>query len=218
MARKGIGIELEATYTPAQNGAAERSGGVLTAKARALRIHANLPETLWPESIKAAAYLTNRSPSKSLEWSTPFEKFYRALNKPNPRPNLVHLRVYGCRAYAYIPQELRARKAKLAERAHIGFLVGYDSTNIFCIWLPSNGIVISTCDVTFNESLRYDPRTQQLDEAIREHIDDIVDSISIDESLDPVVSRQFPFSNFLLLVIPLLLHLSLVTKKVETKD
>jgi hypothetical protein len=65
--RKGIALELSATYTPAQNGAAEHSGGVLTAKAGALCIHVNLPETLWPESVKAAAYLANRSPIKSLD-------------------------------------------------------------------------------------------------------------------------------------------------------
>ncbi len=53
------------------------------------------------------------------------------LKKPNLRPNLAYLCVYGCRAYAYIPQELHARKGKLAEQAHIGVLVGYDLTNIF---------------------------------------------------------------------------------------
>jgi hypothetical protein len=36
------------------------------AKARAMRIDAQLPEDLWPEAIKTAAYVTNRSPSKAL--------------------------------------------------------------------------------------------------------------------------------------------------------
>ncbi len=57
--RKGIVIGLAATNTPAQNGTAEPSGGVLTAKARALWIHDHIPESIWPESIKAAAYLTS---------------------------------------------------------------------------------------------------------------------------------------------------------------
>jgi hypothetical protein len=100
VARKGIGMELAATYTSAQNGATERSGGVLTAKARALRIHAHFLQFLWPESLKAAAYLANRSPSKSLNWSTPFEQFYSSLNKMPTRPNLAHSRAYGCHTYA----------------------------------------------------------------------------------------------------------------------
>ena len=45
---------------------------------------------------------------------------------------------------------------KLEPHAHIGYLVGYDSTNIFWIWIPSKQKVISTCDVTFNETLFYD--------------------------------------------------------------
>ncbi len=99
--------------------------------------------------------------------------------------------MYGCRAYAYITKKLRARKAELAERAHIGFLVGYDSTNIFRVWLPSKDYVIATRDVTFDESLRYDPRGQLLDDYIREHIEEIVDSFGIDETLDSVVPRHY---------------------------
>jgi hypothetical protein len=40
---------------------------------------------------------------------------------------------------------------KLDPRAHIGYLVGYDSTNIYRVWIPHKGIVISTRDVIFDE-------------------------------------------------------------------
>jgi len=42
--RKGITDEPTAPYTSAQNGPAERSGGVITTKARAMLIGANLPD------------------------------------------------------------------------------------------------------------------------------------------------------------------------------
>ena len=45
-AGKGITVEWSAPYTPAQNGAAERSGGVILTKARAIRIGAQLLEDL----------------------------------------------------------------------------------------------------------------------------------------------------------------------------
>jgi transposase InsO family protein len=61
--KKGITIERSPPYTPDQNGAAERSGGVLIARATSLRIEANLPETLWPEIYRTAGYLINRSPT-----------------------------------------------------------------------------------------------------------------------------------------------------------
>jgi hypothetical protein len=43
---KGVGCEPSAPRTPAQNGLAERSGGVIMIRARAMRIRANLPHDL----------------------------------------------------------------------------------------------------------------------------------------------------------------------------
>ena len=48
---KGFGYETTAPYTPEQNGYAERSGGVIMRRSRALRIEARLPEDLWPELL-----------------------------------------------------------------------------------------------------------------------------------------------------------------------
>ena len=62
----GITAERSAAYTPEQNGAAERSGGVIIVKARAIQIGANLPSNLWPEVVKAAGYLSNRTPIAQL--------------------------------------------------------------------------------------------------------------------------------------------------------
>jgi hypothetical protein len=62
----------------------------------------------------------------------------------NPRPH-----TYDCRAYAMTEhaQLKKRRLRKLDPRAHIGYLVGYDSTNIFRVWIPHQGKVISTRDV-----------------------------------------------------------------------
>ena len=46
MAKHGIIIERSAPATQAQNGAAERSGGVIMTKARTMRIAARLPLNL----------------------------------------------------------------------------------------------------------------------------------------------------------------------------
>jgi hypothetical protein len=122
---KGIKAERTAPDTPAQNGGSERSKRVLITKARTMRIEANLPANLWPEIVKAAGYTANRSLVRKLEWKTPFE----AIKKQKPR--YAHMHVYGCRAYPlehHIP-----RTEKLNPRAHIGYLVGYDSTNIYRI-------------------------------------------------------------------------------------
>jgi len=44
--REGIDLETSTPYAPEQNGSAERSGGVIVAKARCIRIRANLPEEI----------------------------------------------------------------------------------------------------------------------------------------------------------------------------
>jgi len=102
--RKGIKIERSASYTPEQNGAAERSGGVIIARARLLRIDSQLPKYLWPEFVQTAADLINISPSRQLGWKSPLEKLQIALERPitNQRSRIARLKIYGCRAYALI--------------------------------------------------------------------------------------------------------------------
>ncbi|KAF4308842.1 Integrase catalytic core [Botryosphaeria dothidea] len=65
--RRGITIEVSAPYTPTQNGHAERTSQSIIIKARAMRIGANLPKRLWPETVLAATYIHNRTPSKVLK-------------------------------------------------------------------------------------------------------------------------------------------------------
>ncbi|CAD6501011.1 BgTH12-06711 [Blumeria graminis f. sp. triticale] len=60
----GILDEPTAPYTPAQNGSAERSGGVISSKARTMRISSNLPQFLWPEIWKTAVFIYNRLPHR----------------------------------------------------------------------------------------------------------------------------------------------------------
>ena len=84
VARKGLSIEESAPYTQAQNGPAERSGGVIIQKARCMRVHAGLPEELWPEPVQTAAYVTNRTPSRQLNWKTPLEMLQKLIGVSNP--------------------------------------------------------------------------------------------------------------------------------------
>jgi hypothetical protein len=122
---KGIKLECIATDTLAQNGGSERSRRVLITKARMMRIEAKLPTNMWLEIVLAVGYISNRTLVRKLRWKTPFE----AITKGNLR--YAHMHVYSCRAYALdhnIPKRM-----KLEPRAHIGYLVGYDSTNIYWI-------------------------------------------------------------------------------------
>jgi hypothetical protein len=144
-----------------------------------MRIDAQLPENLWPEAIKTAAYVTNRSPSKGLEWKTPLETSQQALGILNPKLNIAHLKAYGCHVYITIPKKKIPRLQKVAPRAHIGYLVGYDSTNIFRIWRPDKQKVISAHSVMFNEKERYCPDEPSQDDQLSQEIDQLVESIKV---------------------------------------
>jgi hypothetical protein len=127
--REGIRLQIRAPHTEEQNGSAERLGKNLIVRSRSMSITSNLPLPLAPEIYVAAAYLLNRTPTRTIGWKTPFEMAY------SKQPSIAHLRVYGCRAYALrtkIP-----RGDKLSPRALIGYLVGYDSSNIYRVWLPN---------------------------------------------------------------------------------
>lgn len=170
--RKGIVVEKSAPYTPAQNGAAERSGKELIVKTRAMRIGSNIPEDLWPETSKTAGYLLNRTPNKTLQWKSPIQTLQAMLSQEKEL-NLSYVKIFGCRAYALRHKIPRTQKTE--PRAYIGHLVGYDSTNIFRIWISSKKKVVSTRDVTFNEELFYDPRVLDVSQQLRKGIEEIIE-------------------------------------------
>jgi hypothetical protein len=54
------------------------------------------------------------------------------------------------------------KKYKHKSRAWVGFLVGYNSTNIFRIWNPIINQVVPMRDVIFNEDERYSGNPEDL--------------------------------------------------------
>jgi hypothetical protein len=68
----GLMYERIPRHTKEPNGLAERAGGVLTMRARAMRFHANLQKYLAGELYETAAYILNRTPTEALGWKTPY--------------------------------------------------------------------------------------------------------------------------------------------------
>jgi hypothetical protein len=157
---EGYEIQTTPPYTAEPNGGIERSGRTIITRSRALKEAGNLPEGIWPEIYRTAGYLINRSPSAVIDYETPYGLLLQSLpsllQTPEiTKPLLSHIRAFGCRAYALI---LNKPKLQRTERnAQVGYLVGYNSTNIYRIWVPRLKRVIVTRDVTFDETKVYDP-------------------------------------------------------------
>jgi len=93
------------------NGNIERSNGYIIMVARCILTEALLPKSFWLMAVIAAAYLVNRTISRS--FSPPITPLGRALDLLYPlegvphRPDVSHLRVYGCRCYVTVQKEDR---------------------------------------------------------------------------------------------------------------
>ncbi|KAJ3554331.1 hypothetical protein NPX13_g10642 [Xylaria arbuscula] len=179
-----ITFEPSAANTQGQNGAAERSGGVIKDKARAMRLGLNLPKSLWPEIMKAAIYLYNRSPKHIYNWKTPYERFHTYFMLRDGligdrKPKQAHLKAYGCKAYTLdsSSQLKKDRLDRLDPKAWIGYLVGYDSTNIYRIWNPLNNRIESTRDVQFQEKSFYTGNPEDLQKDAKELLPETIEAL-----------------------------------------
>ena len=69
----GIVPQYTMLGTPTMNGVAERQNRTLKEMVRSMISHSTLPESLWGEALKTAAYILNRVPTKAINNKTPYE-------------------------------------------------------------------------------------------------------------------------------------------------
>ena len=89
----------------------------------------------------------NRTSSAKHSWKTSFEM------TTDKKLNLARLVQYE--AKAYLVNKNISRREKMKTRAHIDFLMSYDSTNIYLIWTFNQRKVFKICDVIFDENNYY---------------------------------------------------------------
>ncbi|KAK9358069.1 hypothetical protein V1504DRAFT_318059 [Lipomyces starkeyi] len=150
---------LEVPYTPEQNGKGERPHKDLNNMARTMIAMSGLTQKLWPEALKHAARLSNLLPTRALNGETPVRMMEKCLyqNSQPSKPDVSHLRIWGCKAWALVSSERRARSEKFKPRSKPGYFVGTEAHNIFRIWMPDTEKVIRARDVTFVETANSSP-------------------------------------------------------------
>ena len=140
----GIRRELTASFTPQQNGVAERKNRSIVETSRSMLKEKGLPKSFWAEAVSTSIYLLNRSPTKAVTEKTPYETWF------GRKPNVSHLKVFGSIAYAHIPFE---KRQKLDEKSIKCIFVGYsDETKGYRLYNPENKELIISRDVIFNEN------------------------------------------------------------------
>ncbi|MBW0530774.1 hypothetical protein O181_070489 [Austropuccinia psidii MF-1] len=104
-----------APYTPQKNPFTTRGNRTTVTKAICLLKDSNLSRSYWAEVVITATYLENITPKDSLDYSTPFEKWFERT------PWYHHLQPFGCLCY-YLNNLTRG---KFTDSGSEGIFLGY---------------------------------------------------------------------------------------------
>ena len=141
---EGIKHETTVPHTPEQNGVSERMNRSLVEAVRTMLHDSNLGKIFWAEALATAVYIRNRCPTSALVLKTPFEGLY------GKKPNVKHLRIFGCTAYGHIPKQSRG---KLDSKSIKCIFLGYSSLQKgYRLYDPIKNKVVICRDVIFDES------------------------------------------------------------------
>ncbi|GFU30874.1 retrovirus-related Pol polyprotein from transposon RE1 [Trichonephila clavipes] len=105
-----------------------------------------VPHKFWGEALLCFTYAWNRICHKDSN-KTPFEKY------SGRKPSVLHLKPFGCLAYAGVPKQIRKKKFDM--RAKMGIMMGYaQRTKGYRIWLIDENKLVETINVRFDENKR----------------------------------------------------------------
>jgi hypothetical protein len=99
-AQRGIEIQMTAPYLPFQNGIAEWMNRTLMELVCAIICTQKLPEFLWECTVSHAAYLRNRSYSRSITNTTPYQRWHGI------KPDISHLREFGTKVWILSEEDI----------------------------------------------------------------------------------------------------------------
>jgi len=98
---------------PQQNGVAERANRTMAEDISAMLYQAQLPPSFWGEALAAQIHIWNHLPTSSLERMTPHEAWFKR------KPDISHLRVWGCLAYVYVQKDKRCSLQPHMEKCEV---------------------------------------------------------------------------------------------------
>ena len=140
---KGIHHETTVPHSPQQNGIAERMNRTLQEAALSMILHAGLSKNFWAEAVCSAAYIRNRVITTATG-VTPYERWY------GKKPDISNFRVFGCTAYAHVPDFSRQKFDQKAVKMRF---VGYSLTQKgYRLYDESKRKIFIRRDVIFNET------------------------------------------------------------------
>ena len=143
---KGIAVQCTVAYAHQQNGKSEQYIRTIEEGGQALLADAGLPMSFWLDAVLTRQYLVNCLPTSTLPLNTtPFKVITQGR-----KPDLSHLRVWGCDCYVAVPHEVHSKAGP--KRFQVIF-VGYEEHRIGWWVHDISGKYSFSNDVIFNENL-----------------------------------------------------------------
>lgn len=116
----GISRQHTVRNRPQQNGVAERANRTLDERITAMLNESGLSKAFWGECLAALVHIWNRCPTSAVEKKTPFELWH------GKKPDVSHLRIWGCTAYVHVQKDKRNALGSHMEKCiFIGYPAGY---------------------------------------------------------------------------------------------
>lgn len=149
--REGISFEPCPPDSHDKNGVAERMIRTINTLATAALLDAKLPMKFWGEAVNTVVYTKNRTPNSTLpNYVSPHEML------TGTRPNIMHLKRFGCASYRLLPKEQRdPSMGRYASHSRACALMGYvhSATKIWRLWDFELEKAINASNVIFREDL-----------------------------------------------------------------
>lgn len=143
----GIQRQLTASYTPQQNGVAERRNHTIMNMVRCLLTEKNMPRSFWPEAAKWTCHVLNRSITNAVKDMVP-EECWSGI-----KPNVGYFRVFGCIGHVHVPDQ---RRIKLDSRSRKCVLLGVsEESKAYRLYDPISKAVVISRDVIFEEEEKW---------------------------------------------------------------
>src|ERR671929_620035 len=144
----GIVREHSVRNRPQQNGVAERANRTLGERVVALLDESGLSKAFWAECLAALVHVLNLCPTSAVHDVTSHELWH------GKKPDVGHLRVWGCVAYVHIQRDKRLSKlgSHMEKCIFIGYPAGYKGWKFYN---PETKKVVISERADFDERYTY---------------------------------------------------------------
>ena len=145
---QGIQRQLTASYTPQQNGVAERKNQTIINMVRSVLVEKGVPKSFWPEAVNWVIHILNRSPTPAVKNITPEEAW------SGIKPSVSYFRIFGSIGYVHVPDQQRR---KLDDKSVKCVLLGVsEESKAYKLYDPIKQKIVISRDVKFVEDAAWD--------------------------------------------------------------